>query len=108
MYGESDAADKLCESYETDGSELSAKIVDRWLTECVGHFQKLTAEQRAYKVIHTYHQLEDPDEEMYRKLIGWFLDGRDRAAKDRAMERMFVEVLDRGRKWETRMIKIQA
>ncbi len=107
MCGEFDTTGKFAGLYETAGNEVSAIVVDRWLEECIEHFKTLPAEERAYKVIHTYLQMEDPADAMYDRFVGWFLDGRNRAAKERAMERMFVEVLDRGREWETRKIEIQ-
>ena len=89
-------------------NEVSAKIIDSWLDGWLDEFNKLSAEERAYKVICSYFRLENPDDDMCGRFLGWFMDERNRLEKDRAMERIFIEVLNYSGRLETSNMEICA
>lgn len=82
----------MCGEFEiTEDEEVSAKIVNKWPEEFQKCFNKLSAEDRAYKVIRSYMSLDDPSDDMREKFAGWLLDSRNAEAKDKAMEQIFCE-----------------
>jgi hypothetical protein len=83
MTNEFEALDRLEEAEEVD--------LRAWLCELTKIHMKRTPEQRAYRFIKTFMGIESPSEEAYEAFIGWFTNGFETEAKDKAMEKFFAE-----------------
>ncbi len=55
---------------------------------------RLSPEERAYKVVKSFFQTEEPSDKIHTMFIEWMLSPVNGNAKQLAMERVFTECLD--------------